>query len=402
MNNTAKRMTRGIANYIKEMIITAIEDPAQASEIIRGGGNNGGPISRALTNRIIENIRISRNALKLCVDHNVFLYDYFFFGRDNKNLKDKYENFFSSNKKSIEESHKIGHYITADHNIPNKCIIDKLYEMAEENIEDFTEEKIIKILNSQSLDFITVEENQLLQDNGFKFSGTKEERDALCSEKINLTDIWLTPEHIIEQFFQSSGLNRKECLDPCACDGRWLKGEGISGDILPMNGFVVEQNFLEANSLPESIKHIVGNIPFSLTKEFVEKAFELRGEAYFLVNGDTVMNAYNGHIKHLWIINGVEGNQKDFRSRCEFETVVLKKSALWCCIVHLTKEEQEKFLIEKDITNEQKRDGFHIALGRNTYIKSLVPVEENEKITRLQTKGTIKYKNKGVKYAVDF
>lgn len=239
-----------------------------------------------------------------------------------------------------------------------------------------------------------VEENQKLKENGLNHNGTKEERDALCSEKIDITDIWLTPDHIIEQFFDTSGLNREECLDPCACDGRWLKGQGFSGDILPMNNLVREVDFLVVDELPEKVKHIVGNIPFSLTKEFVEKAFELRGEAYFLVNGDTIMNHYNGHIKKIWIINGIEGNQKDYRSRCEFDTIILKKSALWCCIVHLTKEHQEPFTVERDISNLEKRDGFHVALGRNTFLKSLVPIEENERIIRIQTKGTIKYKKK--------
>ena len=291
----------------------------------------------------------------MCCKNKVYLFDYFLL--DDPALKEKYGDFFSSN-------------IVSDHNISNASIIQEIFKIA----ENLTEEKIIKILNSQSLDLIT-----------------KEERD-LCSEKIELRDLWLTPEHIIEQFFKTSGLDKKECFDPCACDGRWLNGNGLSSDILPMNDFVVEQDFLQMKELPENIKHIVGNIPFSLTKEFVERAFELRGEAYFLVNGDAIMKHYNGHIKKLWIINGIEGNQKDYRSRCEFDTIVLKKSALWCCIVHLTKEIQEEFFIEKDISNPEKRDGFHVALGRNTYIKSLVPVEENQRIIRLQTTGTIKYR----------
>jgi len=396
MNNNAKRLTRGLAANIKELIEVAFEDPSTKREICRGGGSNGGQITKLLMNKPTENIRISKEALKLCMENNVFLYDYFFLGRDNAKLKEKYGNFFSSNWKSAEKCHAVGHYITADHNIPNTCIINEILEIAEEDIEKLTEERIIKILNSQSLDFITIEENDLLNKNGFTFSGTKEERDSICSEKIDITDVWLTPDHIISQFFETSGLDINHCLDPCACDGRWLKGKGISGDILPMNKSVAWQDFLTVESVPEEIKHIIGNIPFSLTKEFVEKAFLLRSEAYFLVNGDTIMNHYNGHIKKIWIINGIEGNQKDFRSRCEFETIVLKKSALWCCIVHLTKEKQEEFIIEKDISNEQKRDGFHVALGRNTFIKSLVPIENNEKIIRLQTKGTIDYKKKKI------
>jgi len=392
MNNNIKRITRATALKIKEYAILALENLSSSKEIYKGGGNNGGPISKELTNRPIENIRISQDALNLCKEHNVFLFDYFFLGRDSELIKKKYGNFFSSNKKNIKECHKIGQYITADHNAPNYCIMEQIRELANKNIKELTEEKIIKILNSQSLDFITVEENQKIKDNGFNNNGSKEQRDALCSKKINLIDIWLTPEHIIKQFFETSGLKKNECLDPCASDGRWLNGEGISGDILPMNNFVQEKDFLLVNEIPENIKHIVGNIPFSLTKQFIEKAFDLRGEAFFLVNGDTIMNNYNGHIKEIWIINGIEGNQKDYRSRCEFDTITLKKSALWCCIAHLTKEKQESFIIEHNILNENKRDGYHVALGRNTYIKSDVPIVDNKRIIKLQTKGTIKYK----------
>ena len=399
MNNNAKRITRATADTLIGWAQEVCDDPSRESSIMKGGGDTGGPMVKTLNSRVIENVRISREAIKKCNEKNVLLYDFFFLGRDNKKLKEKYGNFFSSNEKTVEKSHESGHFITLDHNPSNSSIAYKILDLVKENntsdskiSEEKLIEKAIKILNSQSLDFITVEENKKIDDSGFKSSGTKEQRDALCSEKISLTDVWLTPQHIIDQFFQTSGLDKKECYDPCASDGRWLSGEGMSGDILPMNNKVLEQDFLALNSLPEKIKKIVGNIPFSLTEEFVHKAFELRGEAFYLVNGDTIMNKFNGHIKKIWIINGIEGNQKDFRSRCEFDTIILKKSALWCCIVHVTKEEQEMFTIEKDITNEQKRDGYHVALGRNTYIKSKVPVEQNEKITRLQTKGTIKYK----------
>ena len=398
MNNNAKRLTRVAAENIKEVITIALEDPSTKKEILRGGGSNGGILTKVLMIRQVEDIRISKDAFDLCKENNVNVVDYFLLGRDSSTLKRKYGNFFSSNYKTVESCHNVGHFITLDHNIPNSAMLNKIFDIAErkkENDLDITVEEIISVLNKQTLDFITIEENQKLKEAGLNSSGEKEERDALCSNKINLKDIWLTPEHIIEQFFVTSELNKKECFDPCAFDGRWLKKEGYSSDILPMSKNVIQQDFLKLDSLPNSeIKYIVGNIPFSLTKEFVKKSFDLTGEAFFLVNGDTIMQQYNGHIKKIWIINGIEGNQRDFRSRCEFETIVLKKSALWCCIVHLTKEKQEPFIIEKDIENSVKRDGYHVALGRNTFIKSDVPVEENEKIIRLKTKGTINYRKK--------
>ena len=405
MNNSVKRITRGVAYSLYESICAAIEDPSTAKEILRGGGSAGGVLTKNLMPRQIENIRISADAFKLCRERKVNILDFFLLGRDSKKLKKRYGNFFSSNMKEVEKCHAVGHYVTFDHNIPNKAMIDEIFKIVEkyykENAfwdiaisqkeKEYIVKKIITILNKQSIDMITIEENKKL-DIELKSTGTKEQRDALCSPKTELKDIWLTPQHIIDQFFETSGLDKDKCLDPCASDGRWLSGKGISRDILPMSNSVKEEDFLEMKTLPEGIEHIIGNIPFSLTKEFVEKSFELTGEAFFLVNGDTIMNHYNGHIKKLWIINGIEGDQKDYRSRCEFETIILKKSALWCCIVQLTKEKQEKFVIEKDISNPEKRDGFHVALGRNIFIKSPVLVDKNERIIRLKTIGTIRYR----------
>lgn len=399
MNNNAKRLTRASAESVYDILEIVLDDPSTGKEIMRGGGSNGGVLTKALNTRQIENIRISVDAFKLCRERNVNLVDYFLYGRDSQKLKNKYGNFFSSNYKTVEGCHSVGHYVTFDHNVPNKEMIEQIYEVVErfaDRDKEYVVRKIISILNEQSIDIITIEENQKLKDAGLNSKGTKEERDSVCSEKIKLNDIWLTPQHIIDQFFESSGLERNNCFDPCAFDGRWLNGEGYSSDILPMDRSVEQKDFFDFQQMPEEAEHIIGNIPFSLTDEFVEKSFDLNGEAYFLVNGDTIMNHYNGHIEKVWIINGIEGNQRDFRSRCEFDTIVLRKSALWCCIVHLTKEKQDEFVIEKDITNAEKRDGYHVALGRNTFIKSSVPVIENERIIRLETKGTIKYSQKNI------
>ena len=44
------------------------------------------------------------------------------------------------------------------------------------------------------------------------------------------------------------------------------------------------------------------------------------------------------------------------------------------------------------MSNPEKRDGFHVPLGRNIFIKSPVLVEKNERIIRLKTIGTIRYR----------
>ena len=189
-------------------------------------------------------------------------------------------------------------------------------------------------------------------------------------------------------------MDRNECLDPCACDGRWLKGKGMSIDILPMDKSVIKHDFLTLTKeeIPSNIKTIVGNLPFSLTKEFIDKSLELFDDCYFLVNGETIFNYFPNNIEHLYIFSGLEGNQKDNRSRCEFDVPFLIKSALWCCIVHITKKEQPKWILEKNISNEEKRDGYHIALGKNLYIKSNSLVDDNPRISRIPVISNIVWK----------
>lgn len=66
MNNNAKRLTRAIAENIREAMLIGIEDPSALKEIMRGGGSNGGILTKILMSRQIENIRISTNAFKIC------------------------------------------------------------------------------------------------------------------------------------------------------------------------------------------------------------------------------------------------------------------------------------------------------------------------------------------------
>lgn len=102
-----------------------------------------------------------------------------------------------------------------------------------------------KLLNDQSYDLITVEENARLNQDGLQSQDTKQARDQLCSNKIVINDLWVTPREVINDFFVISGLNRDDCFDPCASDGRWLDGKGWSSDILPMTNGVEQRDFLQ-------------------------------------------------------------------------------------------------------------------------------------------------------------
>lgn len=391
MNNNINRITKGLAEACKECIKVAYNDPSAKKEILRGGGGNGGIMTKLLMPRPIENIRISEDALNLCLEKGVVPFDYFILTPSQ--LKKKYGNFFGSNAKTLEACHAVGHYLTGDHNIPNKAVLEKMFELCE-NDPNAELSEYRNILNQQSYDLITLEENQKLNDKNLKSSGSKITRDNCCSPKIEFTDLWLTPKDVIDNFFELSGLNRDECLDPCASDGRWLDGKGYSMDILPMKKNVVKQDFLtfKKSDLPDGIKTIVGNLPFSLLDDFVYKALELTEDCYFLVNGDTIFKHFPDNIEHIYIFSGLEGNQKDNRSRCEFDVPFLMKSALWCCIVHITRKKQPRWVIESDLSNDEKRDGYHVALGKNVFIKSEVEIDKNPRITRIPVKSSIIWK----------
>lgn len=399
MNNNIDRITKGLAEACKECITVAYNDPSAKKEILRGGGSSGGIMTRLLMPRPINKIRISEEALKLCLEHDVLPYDYFILPA--YALRKKYGNFFASNEKTIEKCHSVGHYVTGDHNIPNKAMLEKMFELCESDptadVSDYRD-----ILNDQSYDLISLEENKALNDAGLQSSGSKITRDNLCSKKIELVDLWLTPVDVIDFFFKLTKLNRDECLDPCAADGRWLQGEGMSIDILPMNKNVIKQDFLLMNKsqLPSKIKTVVGNLPFSLLDEFVNKALELCDDCYFLVNGDTILKHFPNNIEHIYIFSGLEGNQKDNRSRCEFDVPFLIKSALWCCIVHITRKIQPSWTVETNLSNDERRDGFHVALGKNVFIKSDVEVDDNPRISRIPVISQIIWKG-GKKIIID-
>ena len=391
MNNNIDRITKGLAEACKECITVAYNDPSAKKEILRGGGSSGGIMTRLLMPRPISKIRISEDALNICLEHNVLPFDYFILTQNK--LRKKYNNFFASNAKTIDGCHQLGHYLTGDHNVPNKVMLEQMFDLCSKN-PDAPVSAYRNILNEQSYDLITLEENEKLNKAGFKASGTKTERDKLCSNKIEFVDLWLTPHDVIKKFFDITKLDKSKCMDPCASDGRWLDGEGYSIDILPMKKSVVKKDFLTItkSEMPRQIQTIVGNLPFSLLDEFVNKSFELVDDCYFLVNGDTILRHFPNNIEHIYIFSGLEGNQRDNRSRCEFDVPFLIKSALWCCIVHLTKQEQPQWIVEQNISNEKRRDGYHVALGKNTFIKSNVPIDKNARITKIPVTSSILWK----------
>ena len=381
-NDNIDRITTGLAEVCKECITIAYNDTSAKREILRGGGSSGGIMTRLLMPRPISKIRISEDALNLCIEYGVLPFDYFILTPSQ--LKKKYGNFFGSNEKTIDKCHEKGHYLTGDHNIPNKAMLQKMFKLYENDpTADVSEYK--KILNQQSYDLITLEENERLNAAGYKSCGSQQERDLLCSNKIDLVDLWLTPQDVIDGFFKVSGLSKEECIDPCASDGRWLNGHGMSFDILPMRNSIIRKDFLTATKydIKPGIKTVVGTPPSSILDEFIKKALELTGDCYFLTNGDTVLKHFPNNIEHIYIFSELDGNQKDNRSRCEFSVPFLMKSTLYCCILHITKQKQLSWEVEQDLPSDAKRDEYHIEISRSVFIKSAVRIDDNPKITRI-------------------
>lgn len=343
MNNNINRLNTNLAKQCEQIIS-------------KNEHNYFEKLLDILNKKQFNKVRISQDAINLCIANNVIIFDYFILQKDK--LKQKYRNFFEEN-------------LINSCNPTNELLVLDL--ICTKDIK-----KIKNTLNEQCLEIVT----------------RKEYETKNISEKINIVDLWFTPKDVINKFFEITKLNKDECFDPCASDGRWLDGKGYSIDILPMKKNVVKKDFLTMTKeeLPEGIKTIVGNLPFSLLDEFVNKALELVDDCYFLVSGDTILKHFPNNIEHIYIFSGLEGNQRDNRSRCEFDVPFLIKSALWCCIVHITKNQQHGWVVESNIDNNTKRDGYHIALGKNTFIKSDVLVDENPRITKIPVKSSISWK----------
>ena len=98
MNNNIDRTNKIKAMECKLYIQQAQEDSSASKQILRGGGSSGGELTKLLMIRPIKSLRISEDALKLCIEHNVKPYEYFTLPATV--IRKKYGHFFSSNNNS--------------------------------------------------------------------------------------------------------------------------------------------------------------------------------------------------------------------------------------------------------------------------------------------------------------
>lgn len=272
-------------------------------------------------------IRISQNAINILIEENLTIFD-------------------------VVHSENTNQRYYKDHNPTDEFVVSEYITGSTEHF------------HNQCLDIITIEEKKKIASLNMS---SAIERDSLCSPKISVTDLYGTDRSVISQFWASSQINQNECYDPCAFDGRW--GCGANSDIIPMSKNVENYNFFDVKSLPPGTKYIVCNCPFSLFKQWIDHCLELTTDAYVMCNGDVAIANFNGHIKEFWTITGCDGNQKDGRSKCEFDvTSPAIKSTIWSCIAHFTRDEMPKFTVYNGMTKEMRSSKKFISIGQKLVI----------------------------------
>lgn len=157
----------------------------------------------------------------------------------------------------------------------------------------------------------------------------------------NGRELYKTPKEIIRSIVSDllkydKTLYDKIWIDPCSGDGVWgevfdefgLRNE--SYDIVPLTEKVKVMNFYNMTKRNEDI-FIIGNPPFSEVKKFVNKASELCDRFYFLGGSMLLTGSLSDKVERLHRFTGVEGNQKDRRSKISFIDTNGNEVYVWCC-----------------------------------------------------------------------
>lgn len=154
-------------------------------------------------------------------------------------------------------------------------------------------------------------------------------------------ELYQTPYPIIEKIVSSiieqrPSLKNKKWIDPCAGDGRWqevIEKHGIvceSYDLEPLTENVRQQDFL-TSSFTEDNLFFIGNPPFSLLKQFVNKSLEMADSCYYLGGSQIITGTLSNKVDLLHRFEGCEGNQKDKRSKISFNDTLNQDVYVWCC-----------------------------------------------------------------------
>lgn len=197
-------------------------------------------------------------------------------------------------------------------------------------------------------------------------------------------ELYQTPFPIIEKIVSSiieqrPSLKNKKWVDPCAGDGRWqeiAEKYGIdceSYDLEPLSNNVKQQNFL-TSQFNENNLFFIGNPPFSLLKQFINKSLEIADSCYFLGGSQIITGTLSNRVDLLHRFEGCEGNQKDKRSKIGFTDTFGNDVYVWCCGAIFDKNEHPYFI----------RNDAYIETWFRTSIKSFC--KEDERVIKLNVK----------------
>ena len=153
-------------------------------------------------------------------------------------------------------------------------------------------------------------------------------------------ELYKTPHRIIFRIVDNllsecPELRQKHWIDPCAGDGRWeniLRMFDInceSFDIKPLAPDVYTQDFLTSDFKGDCF--FIGNPPFSMLKQFVDKALSMAESCYFLGGSQIITGTLSDKVALLHRFTGAEGKQSDERSKVLFEDSNGCQVPVWCC-----------------------------------------------------------------------
>lgn len=183
-------------------------------------------------------------------------------------------------------------------------------------------------------------------------------------------ELYKTPEELIERIVDSllehcPELRDRIWIDPCAGDGRWGKVARDRGiccfdyDLHPLNGSVVEQDFLTSDFSGEENLFFIGNPPFTLVRQFVEKSLEFAESCYFLGGSRIITGSLSEKVALLHRFEGYEGNQKDRRSKAWFHDTNGKNVIIWTCGAIFDRNTHKSFHINKEMNDYSFSTGVH-------------------------------------------
>ena len=191
-------------------------------------------------------------------------------------------------------------------------------------------------------------------------------------------ELYFTPISVIDKIVFSlllvfPWLREMVWIDPCAGDGRWgevFKKYGIecySYDITPLSPEVKQQDFLTAERSLYTQKPIffIGNPPFSLLKQFINKALSLTHYCYFLGGSQLITGTLSPQVVLLHRFEGFEGNQKDLRSKIVFNDTLGKDVLVWCCGGMFFSHGKDDFKLQRSTFKD--KDNFRVGIKTYCY-----------------------------------